>query len=227
MRSSYSRAGAFLCAVAVVTVGTAALVQSGRPDPAELSRVVESLGIHPGSVVADVGAGSGDWTLELARQVEETGRVYANEVDPDDLRRIRNRVSDEGLENVTVISGSQRSTGLPAGCCDAILLRRVYHHFTDPASMNASLWQSLRPGGRLLVIDFETRRRWNRPEGIPSSRDGHGVDKEQVLEEVLSSGFSLVRELPWERGDYALLFRTEPQSSSAIPDESSRDPSGR
>ena len=133
--------------------------------------------------------------------------MYATEIDPNDLKKIRDRVAREGATNVSVVEGRADSTGLPNACCDAILLRRVYHYFTDPEAMQESLRKALRDDARLLVVDFDTRRQWNRPSGVPESRDGHGIAKTLLVAEMEDAGFELVSDLKWHNGDYALVFR--------------------
>jgi ubiquinone/menaquinone biosynthesis C-methylase UbiE len=182
-----------------------ALVEAFDDD--ELSRIVEVLDVDAGEAFADVGAGDGRFSVGLAKAVGDGGRIYANEVDPDDLKKIRDRMAKEKLGNVEVVNGSHDSTGLPDACCDGILLRRVYHHFQNPVAMQASMRRALREGGLLLVIDFGTHRSWSRPEGVPSSREGHGIERDLLVEELGSAGFELVREEEWEGDDYAFLFR--------------------
>ncbi len=184
-----------------------ALVQGGRVDGAEVRRLIEVLRIDPGDVVADVGAGDGRFAVALSPSVGESGQIYATEVDTNDLKKIRSRVEREGVTNVTVVQGDQNDTGLPDACCDAILLRRVYHHFQNPQLMQDELRAALRADGRLLVIDFGTHRRWSRPSGIPESREGHGISKEMLVSEMKLSGFELVDDAKWTNGDYALVFR--------------------
>ena len=186
---------------------------SDEVDSKELSRLVDILDVDPGESFADVGAGDGRYSVALARTVGENGRIYATEVDPDDLKKMEDRVSRENLSNVEVVRGTQEATGLPEVCCDGILLRRVYHHFQNPAAMQASMRRALKDGGLLLIIDFGTRRSWDRPQGVPTSREGHGIDKDLLVSEMELAGFGLVRDLPWEDGDYALLFR-----AVAVPD---------
>jgi ubiquinone/menaquinone biosynthesis C-methylase UbiE len=193
-----------------LALGLVAVVRSQGVDQGEVSRMVELLDVDPGEVFADVGAGDGRFSVALAKVVGENGTIYATEVDPNDLKKIEERIGSEKLANVDVVRGTQEGTGLPDRCCDGILLRRVYHHFQDPAAMQASLRRALRENGLLLVIDFGTRRQWSRPNGIPSSREGHGIDEEMLLSEMKKAGFELERELPWENGDYALLFRALP-----------------
>jgi ubiquinone/menaquinone biosynthesis C-methylase UbiE len=133
--------------------------------------------------------------------------VYANEVDEGDLEDIRERVEKEGLRQITVVAGTQGGTGLPTACCDAVLLRRVYHHFTDPQVMLRDLFRALRPGGRLAVVDFAPNS-WSPPPGVPE-RGGHGVEAEEVIRGLTTAGFELVRQVEdWkgEGSDYCLLF---------------------
>jgi ubiquinone/menaquinone biosynthesis C-methylase UbiE len=176
-------------------------------DSKKLARLVEILDVDPGERFADVGAGDGRYSIALASSVGAEGRIYATEVDPDDVKEMEERVEREKLANVEVVSGTQEATGLTDGCCDGILLRRVYHHFQNPAAMQASMRRALKEGGLLLIIDFGPKRSWDRPEGVPASRQGHGIDKDLLVSEMKSAGFELDRELPWDDGDYALLFR--------------------
>lgn len=195
---------ALACSAVTLAAGLA-LVEAFDDD--ELSRIVAVLDVDPGEAFADVGAGDGRFSVGLAKAVGPTGRIYANEVDPADVRKIRDRVAQEELANVNVVTGSQTSTELPDACCEGILLRRVYHHFQNPAAMQASMRKALKDGGLLLVIDFGTKRHWSRPEGVPSSREGHGIDRDLLVQELESAGFELVKEEDWEGDDYAFLFR--------------------
>ena len=141
-------------------------------------------------LVADVGAGKGRFTVDLARSVGEGGRVFATEVDAADIETIKETVAAERLENVTVVLGDQQQTGLPQACCDAILLRLVYHHFTDPAAMRRSLWRALQPGGRIAVIDVPPQPGWRKLEGVPE-RGGHGIAIEELVADMRAQGFEV------------------------------------
>jgi ubiquinone/menaquinone biosynthesis C-methylase UbiE len=158
----------------------------------DAARLVKALELTAGQSVADIGAGEGELTVELARVVGPTGRVYATELGPDRVRAIRKTTSSAGLKNVTVLEAHQTRTNLPEHCCDALVLRLVYHHIKDPVLMNQSLYQSLKPGGRLAIIDFP-------PDGTesadPSQRsDGgqHGVTPPTVVRELRQAGFEHV-----------------------------------
>jgi ubiquinone/menaquinone biosynthesis C-methylase UbiE len=152
-----------------------------RADGEEMPRLRQALALEAGKVVADVGAGEGALTLALAREVGPNGRVFATEIDAARLKKLQ----AAKLDNVTVVEGRRGETGLPPACCDAIVLRRVYHHLAEPASIGADLLRALRPGGVLAVIDFPPPFFWG--------RGSLGVPAKAVISEVAGSGFEMIR----------------------------------
>src|SRR5262249_53878751 len=102
----------------------------------------------------DVGAGSGYMTLRLARRVGPAGRVYANDVQPMMLRTIASKLRDEKVSNVELVEGTEDDAGLPSDAIDLALLVDVYHEFHHPQAMLRSLRQSLRPDGRLVLVEY-------------------------------------------------------------------------
>jgi ubiquinone/menaquinone biosynthesis C-methylase UbiE len=176
----------------------------------EVERLAAWLEVQPGTRVADVGAGDGTFAVALARRVGPSGHVYATELDDARLADIRQAATDARLSNVTVIAGAVSSTNLPEACCDALFSRLVYHHLTDPAAINADIVRALRPGGRLMIIDFEPGGIMNwigRPE-TADRHGGHGTPKESVMKEVTQAGFQWMRGLEsWRGRTYAMLFR--------------------
>jgi cyclopropane fatty-acyl-phospholipid synthase-like methyltransferase len=182
---------------------------AARAPVVEADRIATVLALQPGTWVADVGAGNGEWTRELAQRVGEDGRVYSTEVDEDDVAEIRKTIKSAGLTNVTALLGQADDSGLPEACCDAILLRLVYHHFTDPSEMRRSLYRALRPGGLIAVIEIEPQSHWPDLSGVPD-RGGHGIPARDLIEEMASQGFEVVeRHDPWEgQSDrYCVVFR--------------------
>lgn len=176
-------------AALALSCAVAAWSQDESADP---QRVIGALGLRPGSVLAEIGAGDGRLTLSLARHVGATGRVFTTELGEARLDKLRAAVAAARLPQVQVVDGHPDRTNLADACCDAIVMRDVYHHFADPAAMNASLFASLRPGGRLAVLDFG-------PSGSESdsaagrSRNGqHGVSRESVARELEAAGFTAV-----------------------------------
>jgi len=205
-----------------------------RPEPPDESqRILSALGIGAGMSVADVGAGEGRFTMDLAHKVGPTGRVFATEVEEADLEKIQAKVSAEDLANVELVLGDQLRTGLPDRCCDAILLRLVYHHFTDPAAMRLSLWRALRPGGRIAVIDVPPQPGWRKLEGVPE-RGGHGVPAAEVVAAMLGDGFEVVARLdawPAEDDSYCIVFRRPlrglgPATGASSPSTAARSARG-
>jgi len=186
---------------------------STRSESAQLATV---LGLREGSRVADVGAGKGQIALELARLVGPTGHVFATEIDGKRRQQIRSAAASAGLQHLSVVEASEVDTGLEPSCCDAILMRGVYHHVTQPVETNASLYQALRLGGRLAVVDFPPGwflSKFFPVKGVAANRGGHGVPPEVVIEELEMAGFSLERRIDkWHGRLYCLVFKKGPGS---------------
>jgi predicted methyltransferase len=198
-----ARRAALAAAAALATVAGAA------DEGTEARRIVDALGLGAGMVAADVGAGEGKFTAALARGVGPSGRVYATEVTQGKLDEVQARMTADGIDNVATVLGDQQQTGLPAGCCDRILLRLVYHHFADPKAMRSSLWAALRPGGQIAVIDVPPKKSWPRVNGAPE-RGGHGIEPAELLAEMRGDGFEVVKhheEWPAEDDSYCIVFR--------------------
>jgi ubiquinone/menaquinone biosynthesis C-methylase UbiE len=177
----------------------------GQDDAVDTRRLTELLELREGSTVADIGAGSGPLTIRIAQLVGPTGRVFATDVNPKRLEEIREAVAKAGLTNVTVVEGGSNETRLPDGCCDAIFMRLVYHHFADPPRMNASILRSVRPGGRVVVVDFAPKSGETAPPEKRGSGDAHGVTSAVVVRELTDAGFTNVGEASWAPPGFAVL----------------------
>jgi predicted methyltransferase len=181
----------------------------------EADRLAALLGAAPGAVVAEIGAGDGEMTVAIAERVGPTGRVYATELEAEKQDAIRTAAREAGLANVEVRQAELAATGLPAACCDAVFMRHVYHHLTEPAALDADLLRALRPGGVLVVVDFPPNwlLRLFTPEGVGPERSRHGIEPADALRELRAAGFEEVRRIePWETrwlgpDTYALLLR--------------------
>lgn len=177
----------------------------------EIDHLVQILQLKPGSSVADVGAGSGELSISIAKRVEPDGKVYSTEINPSLLDKIRTSAEKAGAQNVIPVVGKEHDTGLPRSCCDAIFLREVYHHLTDPIAIDHSLYQAMRPGARLAVIDFEPIPGQPRPPRVPANRGGHGVPKQVVAQELTRTGLKLVKTVRWPISaiieHYCILFQ--------------------
>jgi ubiquinone/menaquinone biosynthesis C-methylase UbiE len=200
-----------------------ALSLMAQSTDSEIDRLIQVLDLKPGVTVADVGAGSGELSISVAKRVAPNGTVYSTEIDPKKLDKIRQAVQKAGLHNVVVIAGANDDTRLPPNCCDAIFLRRVYHHLTEPVDMDRSLYLAMRPGGRLAIIDFEPSQRPGEPPppGVPANRGGHGAPKPIVNRELTQAGFVPVATTDWAvSGDvkhFCMLFKKpmSPATASA------------
>ena len=183
-RAVASVALALLLAVPLIAQQTGLTEGQIKAAEIELPQLVKLFELKPGMTVADVGAGFGAWTVRFAKAVGPSGRVYATDIGEAQLAALRDAVKRDGLTNVTVVEGAANTTNLPAGCCDAILIRDAYHHLTEPAASVTSLAAALKPGGRLAVIDFPPRPNSGVPSGVPADRLGHGVPSAVVEREV-------------------------------------------
>jgi ubiquinone/menaquinone biosynthesis C-methylase UbiE len=157
-----------------------ALPVRGQSDREDTARLVSALGIRAGTSVGEIGAGSGALTVAMAREVGPTGRVFSNELNPRQREATERAVEAAKLTNVTVVEGRPADTNLPAGCCEVIFMRDVFHHVEDRAAMSRSLLTTLAPGGRLGVLDF-------------APRNGHGMPADDVRATLERAGFSQVR----------------------------------
>jgi ubiquinone/menaquinone biosynthesis C-methylase UbiE len=177
----------------------------------EIQRLSKVMNWKAGQVIADVGAGEGEIGFAAAAAVGETGRVYLTELDEEKFVALQKGASQRKLKNVVVLTAAEKETKLPDNCCDAIVLRRVYHHFSAPTEMDASLMRSLRPGGLLAVIEFAPRKSLTASDpvkGVPSNRGGHGIPKKILLQELTAAGFKLDKSFDdWPDDGYCVLFR--------------------
>jgi len=174
-------------------------------------KLVEVLELEPGMTVADIGTGGGAMTVVLGKWIG-TGHVFATDITERALRITREYAAKEGLTNVTVIEGAEAATNLPDTCCDAIFLRNVYHHITAVEAFNKSLVASLKPGGRLAIIDFEDRKGSPSqiPKGVPANRGGHGIPPGIVVEELKAAGLAHVgttENWPPKEPTFLVLFK--------------------
>ena len=161
----------------------------------------------PGTIAADIGAGDGKYTLAAVERVGASGKVYATEIDRKKLEELQGEVAKRKLENVTVVESKEADTNLASGCCDVIFLRRVYHHLTKPVEFDRNLARSLKPGGRLAIIDFAPRSGLEPVEGVPSNRGGHGIAQKLVIEELRAAGFEVEKIVnDWPDDSYCVLL---------------------
>jgi SAM-dependent methyltransferase len=167
-----------------------------------IQQVMDLLGIAPGTTVADIGAGSGWFTLRAAKRVTPAGRVFAVDINPDAVAYVRQRAQKDGLQNVTAILGTADDPRLPAASSDAVLLLKTYHEVAKPVELMRNLRGALHQGARVGIIDRE------------GDGGNHGVSKQVVIVEMDSAGYRLVNErddlVKDDRMDYFLVFEAKP-----------------
>jgi SAM-dependent methyltransferase len=164
----------------------------------QIERVIDILGIREGSDVADVGAGSGWFTVRAARRVGPRGLVYAVEINPDYLKHVEERAAREKLPNVRPVLGKEDDPLLPAGGLDAVLLLKTYHEVAQPVALLKRVRQAMRPGARLGIIDRGGKG------------DDHGVAADAVTKEAARAGFKLLEQHDFVKPDgmdYFLVFQ--------------------
>jgi len=196
------------CAVAAVIAASAVSAARAPGNAAEeVGRLAELMGWKAGTVAADIGAGDGAYTFAAVERVGPAGKVFATEIDAKKLEELKAEVGKRKLANVIVVESKEADTNLPAGCCDAIFLRRVYHHLTKPVQFDANLVRSLKSGGRLAIIDFPPRAGLDPVEGVPSNRGGHGIPQKIVVEELSAAGLQVEKIVnDWPENSFCVLF---------------------
>lgn len=195
-------AGVLLLVVAAATVGRVAAFHFLPLDwTGEAQRLATMLELRPGAAVADIGAGDGEMAIEIARFVGTSGTVYATEITEPLRLEITEAARRAGLMQIRVTAAEQRATGLPDACCDAVYLRTVLHHIQDQPAFAEDLRRTLKPGGRLAIIDFA-------PATFFHLAGGHGVTEEHTIRLLTRAGFRLERRVDdWGGRLFLLLFR--------------------
>ena len=181
-----SRLALLACAVAAVL---AARAKANAAD--EVKRLASLMEWKPGSIAADIGAGDGNFTFAAVEHLGAAGKVYATEIDAQKLSELRANVTKRKLQNVVVVESKEADTNLPTKCCDSIFLRHVYHHLTKPVEFDANLVRSLKPGGRLAIIDFPPRSGLDPVEGVPANRSGHNIPQKIMIEELTAANLQV------------------------------------
>ncbi len=163
--------------------------------------VMEALAVKAGETVADIGAGSGYFTMRLAKHVGPSGRVYAVDVSPEMIRHLHARVRDAKLLNVSPILAPPDDPLLPEKV-DRVLIVDVWHHIENQAGYLDRLKQLLKPGGQIVMIDFHKR---DMPVGPPI---GMKIAREDLLKQMTQNGFRLAAEHTFLPYQYFLVFQT-------------------
>ncbi|HUO14066.1 MAG TPA: class I SAM-dependent methyltransferase [Verrucomicrobiae bacterium] len=166
----------------------------GRADRLQINRVMDILGVAPGKSVADIGAGSGWFTVRAAHRVGSSGTVYAADINPKAVRYIADRAKKEGLANVKTILSKPDNPLLPSDSVNAVLLMKAYHEIAQPVMLMRNLRPALRPGAKIGIID----RNGNGAD--------HGVDRDVVVREMKEAGYQLLNTYDFVKPDHVDYF---------------------
>ena len=208
MTRKTSRTKWFLFALSCAAAAYLVLALHARASAAdEIPKLAALMEWKQGTSVADIGAGDGSYAFAAADVVGTSGKVFATEIDKDKLAKLRGEITKRSLKNVQVVESGDAETNLPASCCDAIFLRRVYHHLAKPLEFDASILRSLKPGGKLAIIDFPPHPEYGKVKGVPKDREDHGIQQKILIDEVTRAGFVLDKVAEdWPTSDYCVLF---------------------
>ena len=173
----------------------------GRDEKLQVNRVMDLLGIEPGRNVADIGAGSGWFTVRAARRLASSGTVYAVDINPEATTYIDQRAAKEQLHNIKTILSKPDDPQLPADTIDAVLLLKTYHEISHPVALLSNLRRTLKPGAKVGIIDRN------------GDAQNHGISKDIVIREANAAGYQLKSSYDFVKGDgmdYFLIFSAKP-----------------
>jgi ubiquinone/menaquinone biosynthesis C-methylase UbiE len=202
--------------IAVILTGAGSAAQHSRlfppdkvgmlegPDRESYQRpeqIMDALFIGEGSVVADVGAGGGWFTVRLARRVGPNGRVYAQDIQPLMIQAIEGRIRGEGLRNVRMVLGTSLDPKLPGGTLDAVLIVDTYHEMEQPVTLLRNLAKALKPAGLIGIVDFKKDGFGPGPDTMEER-----IDPERVIHDAQAAGLHLKRREGFLRYEYLLIF---------------------
>ncbi|MCF6311745.1 MAG: methyltransferase domain-containing protein [Verrucomicrobiales bacterium] len=177
--------------------------KEGREVYDQREAIIKQLGLTPGMSVADIGSGTGLFTRLLAPAVGKTGKVYAVDIAKNFVEHSVASAKKAGWKNVIGVVCKADEASLPAASVDVVFICATYHHFEYPFKTMTSILRALRPGGKLVVVDFERIEGKSRDWLLKHVR----ADKALVTKEITASGFELIEEVPMFKENYLLKFK--------------------
>src|SRR5689334_6829540 len=186
------------------------LVRPEREAEEQPEKALDALKLKPGMVVADIGAGVGYMSLRMARRVGPTGKVYANDLQPEMLAKLRENAAKAKIANVVTVLGDAADPKLPANTMDLVLLVDVYHEFSQPQQMLRKIRETLKPDGRLALLEYRAE-----DPNVPILPE-HKMTVAQVKTELEAEGFLLqpvIETLP--RQHILILTKTAAKSAGS------------
>jgi predicted methyltransferase len=206
MKSHARVAVVFLVALISAVSWRVPSAQESGPEFERQNRVADLLrllGAQPGSLIADVGAGEGAFTIPIARAVAPNGRAVAVDIKDSALNKLRDRAARDGISNVDVVVGATDDPHLPAGQFDAVMIHNAYHEMTEHEAMLRHIYTALKPGGRFVVVEpmHDSSRGLTRDKQVAE----HDIAIDIVDEELRAAGFEVL-----ERDDAFVKFTGVP-----------------
>jgi ubiquinone/menaquinone biosynthesis C-methylase UbiE len=184
--------------------GASWLTRPEREEEEQPDEALHAIGIAKGSVVADIGAGSGAITWRLAQRVGPAGKVYANDIQPRMLDLLRQNMAQRKIDNVETVLGAEDDPRLPAASVDLELLIDVYHEFHHPREMLRHLRESLKPDGRLVLLEYRAE------DPAVKIRPEHKMTLAMVKAEVEPEGFHLDKTIETLPRQHIIIFKVSP-----------------
>jgi ubiquinone/menaquinone biosynthesis C-methylase UbiE len=149
-------------------------------------KVMDAMGVKPGMIIGEVGAGNGRYAVKMAERVGPTGKIYANDISLGKINYLNRRCKRDGITNIETIQGTVTEPKLPKGKMDIVYLINTYHHLDKPVELMKNIIPALKPDGRLVLIEHET-------EKSGGDMDGHSTPKKTVLKQLHEAGYKLER----------------------------------
>ncbi len=184
-------------------LGAEWLERSSREVEEAPAKLMAALKLKPGMAVADIGAGSGYFTRRIARQVGAEGIVYAVEIQPEMLKILEAKMKKGGLTNYRSVLGTEKNPKLAARSIDLALMVDVYHEFAFPHEMMTAIWKALKPGGRVVLVEYRGEDDW-----VPI-KPLHKMTQAQVKKEAAAQGFKWIETLDVLPRQHILVFGKE------------------
>jgi len=166
-----------------------------REQEEQPEKALDALNLKPGMMVGDIGAGTGFYSIRIAKRIGPTGRVYANDIQRQMLQRLSKKAALQKVSNIETVLGTESNPKLPAGQLDLVILVDVYHEFSQPQRMLERIRESLKPDGRLVLLEYRKE-----DPSVPI-RPEHKMSVNEVKAEVIPEGFlfeKTVETLPWQ-----------------------------
>ncbi|MCP5047774.1 MAG: class I SAM-dependent methyltransferase [bacterium] len=174
---------------------------SSRAKRLQLPKLFKVIGIKPGMVIGEPGAGEGYFTFKLAREVGPAGKIYANDIDDSKLDTIKEKVRKKGFKNVVTIKGEEEDPLFPEAQLDMVFMSYMLHHIDDPVTFLKNLKASFKPNAPLVILASDP--------GKNSDTSGHFLGKEELMKTVQAAGYTLVRLETFLPKDNIYIYRAE------------------